>query len=209
MKILIFDTETTGLPIKYNASIYNTSNWPFIIQLSYCIFDTKQNKIILNSNNIVKVDNIPEDSIKIHGITQEICNSKGRAISDVLNQFNTDARNADLLVAHNISFDKKIIIVECIREDIMSIFCNKPLEYCTMKNAINLCKIERKFKDGTSYFKYPTLTELHNYLFGQDPSGQHDAQNDILICLRCYYKMIYNKDIKNIFNAKCFTPLNI
>ena len=34
MKILVFDTETNGLPEK-NASIYDLNKWPHIIQLSY------------------------------------------------------------------------------------------------------------------------------------------------------------------------------
>ena len=33
--ILVFDTETTGLPKGKNPSIYKTELWPHIIQLSY------------------------------------------------------------------------------------------------------------------------------------------------------------------------------
>ncbi len=40
MRILVFDTETTGLPIKRNGSIDDSSNWPFIIQISWVIYDT-------------------------------------------------------------------------------------------------------------------------------------------------------------------------
>jgi len=38
MKILIFDTETSGLPER-NASITEIHKWPHILQLSYILFD--------------------------------------------------------------------------------------------------------------------------------------------------------------------------
>ena len=38
MKILVFDTETSGLPER-SASIYEHSKWPYIIQLSYVLYD--------------------------------------------------------------------------------------------------------------------------------------------------------------------------
>ena len=40
MKVLIFDTETTGLPEGKNPSIYETQKWPHIIQLSYIVYDS-------------------------------------------------------------------------------------------------------------------------------------------------------------------------
>ena len=38
MKVLVFDTETTGLPKGKNPSIYKTELWPHIIQLSYIVY---------------------------------------------------------------------------------------------------------------------------------------------------------------------------
>ena len=32
MKVLVFDTETSGLPTEKNASIYKTNVWPHIVQ---------------------------------------------------------------------------------------------------------------------------------------------------------------------------------
>ena len=40
MRVLVFDTETTGLPTERNASIYHVDKWPYIIQLSYIIYCT-------------------------------------------------------------------------------------------------------------------------------------------------------------------------
>ena len=46
MKILIFDTETSGLPEERNASLLSTNKWPYILQLSYILYDTDSNKIL-------------------------------------------------------------------------------------------------------------------------------------------------------------------
>lgn len=201
---LIFDTETTGLPKNYKGSIYDSENWPYIVQLSYILFDCTQNKIIRNVNDIIKVKNIPASSTEIHQITQEISDTKGILIKEALNRFNKMAKQATRLIAHNIQFDKKLIIVESIRNKIASVFVNKPTLYCTMKTTIELCKIEKEWSDGTKYYKYPTLSELHYYLFSTMPKGTHNAQNDILICLRCYYYLEYKTDLLNHFQELNF-----
>ena len=197
MKVLIFDTETTGLPRDYKGSIYDSDNWPYIVQLSYILFDCTQNKIIRNVDDIIKVKNIPASSTEIHQITQEMSDTKGISIKEALNRFNKVAKQATRLIAHNIQFDKKLIIVESIRNKIASVFVNKPSLYCTMKTTVELCKIEKEWSDGTKYFKYPTLSELHHHLFAIFPKGTHNAQNDILICLRCYYYLEYKTDLLN------------
>ena len=80
MRILIFDTETSGLPQDRNASIISTTRWPYILQLSYILYDSSSNAIIEYNDNIVKIPdevNIDPNSIKIHKITRDICNLNG------------------------------------------------------------------------------------------------------------------------------------
>jgi DNA polymerase III epsilon subunit-like protein len=204
MRILVFDTETTGLPEK-NASILEVDKWPHIIQLSYLIYDTINNKIESFYDFIINIhDNIISDeSIKLHKITKEKSNNEGLCIRDVLNKFNSDIKNVDLLVAHNISFDKRIIMVECIRNNISQYFTRNKIkkpEYCTMKESIDICKIERISSIGNKYFKYPTLTELYVYLFNNSPKVVHNSLADILICLRCYLLISNKIDIINLNN---------
>ena len=38
---LIFDTETTGLPKKWNAPITDSDNWPRSVQLAWQLHDSK------------------------------------------------------------------------------------------------------------------------------------------------------------------------
>ena len=39
MKILVFDVETTGLPKKRRAALDDFDNWPYIVQLSWVVYD--------------------------------------------------------------------------------------------------------------------------------------------------------------------------
>jgi DNA polymerase-3 subunit epsilon len=211
MKVIVFDTETTGLPTERNPSIFDFEKWPYIVQLSYVVYDTNKKCILENFDNIIRLhDNIdiPEVTSKIHGITKEISNSVGVNIVSVLTKFNKDLQEADIVVGHNISFDKRLVMVECMRNKIEQSFNfrnNKKPEYCTMKNSIDICKIEKISANGEKYFKYPRLNELYYHLFEETPKGIHNSLIDVLICLRCYVKLAHNYDIineeeiKNIF----------
>ena len=211
MKVLVVDTETNGLPEKENnnsPSIYNLKKWPNILQLSFLLYDTSNNKLLILEDNLIKIEssiNISEESTKINGITKTQCMRKGKDIRDLLLSFNNILNKCDIIVGHNISFDKRILLVEFIRLGISSNFSNK-LTFCTMKNSADICKIKKiNIKTNEEYNKYPTLLELHNFLFDNSPSGLHNSLVDILITLRCYCKLknltdpFNNKNINNLF----------
>ena len=80
MKILIFDTETTGLPIGRNPSIYDTQKWPHILQLSYIVYDSETNDIITVEDDYIRIDDdvvIEPGSQKIHNISKELLIERG------------------------------------------------------------------------------------------------------------------------------------
>tara|TARA_B100000902_G_scaffold397056_1_gene459699 strand:+ start:402 stop:1061 length:660 start_codon:yes stop_codon:yes gene_type:complete len=202
MKILVFDTETTGLPTERNPSVMDTHKWPHIIQLSFIMYDTNELNIVSCKDHIIKLDpsvEISQESINIHGITRSQCMRKGIPLQDALHEFNEALQSADWVVGHNISFDKRMIMAESNRIKIRQYFTKGNgtgiKEYCTMKNAVDLCKIEVVGRNGDTYYKYPKLAELHQYLFGNFPNGTHDSMGDVLICLRCYGIMAQGHDI--------------
>ena len=198
MKVLIFDTETTGFPEGKNPSIYETQKWPHIIQLSYIVYDRETNDIVTLEDDYISIpDNvvIQPGSQTIHNISREMLTDRGIPIEQALEKFNKFSDMSDLLVGHNVSFDKRMIIVEGIRNKIR---IHKHDTYCTMKNSVELCKIQRFWPNGDTYFKYPTLSELHNELFQKIPKNTHNALIDILICMRCFVKIELRKDICRI-----------
>lgn len=214
MKVLIFDTETTGLPEDSYASFHDSAKWPHIIQLSYIMIDTETKEILEYSDRIVKLDTsviISPESIAVHQITREKSETQGIPIKEVLTEFVKTIQTADLIVGHNIIFDKRIITVELYRHDMKNCFYNRNgaiSEYCTMKRTTDLCAIPRvNKKTGETYNKFPTLTELHTKLFGSAPKGTHNAIADVMICLRCYvmlecnYDVSTDNDVKMIFRT--------
>ena len=205
MKILVFDTETTGLPEK-NASIYNHNQWPYIIQLSYILYDLSNNSTIIKDDYIKLYNSIEisPESYEKHKITKELLNTKGIHIKQALTEFNKYLKACDMVVAHNISFDKRMIFVESFRNKLDQYFTQyidntkitKP-EYCTMKNTAPFCNLIRLSSTNKTYIKSPTLTELYQKLFPENivPENLHNSLIDILITLRCYIKILYNKDV--------------
>lgn len=211
MHILIFDTETTGLP-EPDASIFQHHKWPFIIQLSYILYDTEKHTFDYYNYyiNIHDSITITPESYNIHKLTREFLNKNGVSITTALTQFNLDLNNADIVVGHNISFDKRIVLVECYRNKIQQKFTYtdenkmkiKKTEFCTMKNGKIFCNIVRINKLQKPYLKTPSLKELFNKSFPDEelPNNLHDAFIDILITFRCYYKLVTNNDILMINN---------
>lgn len=215
MKILIFDTETSGLPQERDASVLSTELWPHILQFAYILYDTSNNKIIDYNNFLINIKKdvfISPESISIHKITRKACNQNGIDIKIVLNKFNELLLNTDLIIGHNLQFDKNMIIVECIRNRITHNFNpqNIPIKsYCTMNNSKKMCNIRAINKNGESFIKYPKLLELYNHFFNDNPNNLHDAMADVIITLTCYYKMEYNKNIAEIssdikYLKKCY-----
>lgn len=208
MKVLIFDTETTGLPETKIISQDTLNKWPYIVQLSFILFDTSTNDIIETKDCIIKIPdeiNISSESTAIHNITNEMT-KKGETINDVLKEFFDKLRKVDLLVGHNIEFDINMIYIELLRiiyykENISSykfdlhLLKNFKNIYCTMQESIDLCNIQMTTKLGKEYKKYPKLSELHEKLFGITPKNLHNSFVDILITLRCFMKLKYDKDL--------------
>ena len=74
MKVLCFDTETTGLWKNSKALITDDDNWPYIVQLAWICLDMVSGKVVSSNSFIIKLANdqkIPAESTKIHGITNE------------------------------------------------------------------------------------------------------------------------------------------
>ena len=111
--ILFLDTETTGLPSRWNAP-YN--EWPRMVSLAYMLCE-EDGKIIDQMELIIKPDGytIPKEASDIHGITQVIAEQQGNDLQMALIKLLTLVEIADLIVFHNQSFDVGIITGEQMR----------------------------------------------------------------------------------------------
>lgn len=181
---LFFDTETTGLPVNWKAPVTDLNNWPRLVQLAYILCDKNGNKVSEGDSIIKPVGyTIPVIATQIHGISTEKANSLGEPIFTVLNKFNDLISQANYLVAHNMSFDEKIIGSEFIRNGMQNSIPSKN-KICTMESTTNFCAI-----DGQYGYKWPKLSELHYKLFGSNFEEAHNAAVDIKATAKCFWEL--------------------
>ena len=189
---LIFDTETTGLPKRWDAPISDTDNWPRCIQIAWQLHDEMGN-CMDHQDYLVQPEgfNIPYDAEKIHGISTELAQEQGEPLIEVLGRFNESLKKAKFIVGQNVGFDLNIMGAEFIREDIANKLQDLPiLDTCTEHTA-ELCKLP-----GGRYgkFKLPTLTELHEYLFNTPFEEAHNATADVEATTRCFFELIRRQE---------------
>ncbi|MEO5911487.1 MAG: DNA polymerase III subunit alpha [Pelobium sp.] len=185
---LIFDTETTGLPKRWDAPITDTDNWPRCIQIAWQLHDEIGN-LISHEDYLVKPEgfNIPYDAEKIHGISTELATQQGFPLSEVLEKFNNALAKAKFIVGQNLGFDINIMGSELHRAGVVSPLSEiSVLDTCTEVTASLL-----QLPGGRGgKFKLPNLTELHQYLFGVPFSEAHNATADVEATTRCFFALI-------------------
>lgn len=181
---LFFDTETTGLPRNWKAPVNDLNNWPRLVQIAWLHYDKDGNKISGN-NFIIKPDGftIPADVSRIHGISNDRALNEGVALQGVLNDFQNLISQSSYLVAHNMSFDEKIVGAEFLRNNMANSIATKN-KICTMEKSTNYCKL-----DGPYGYKWPKLSELHYKLFGTGFDEAHNAAVDINATAKCFWQM--------------------
>jgi DNA polymerase III subunit epsilon len=182
---LFFDTETTGLPKNYQAPLDDFSNWPRLVQLAWSLYDFRGNHWE-SHNYIIKPEGfiIPEESTKIHRISQEKAEKEGEDLKKVLEHFAQEVDRVTYLVAHNIDFDEKIMGSELLRAKMINNLgvANK---ICTMKRTADICRVP----NGRGGYKWPNLTELYEFLFKTKFSEAHDAFFDVKACADCFFEL--------------------
>ena len=235
VKILVFDTETSGLPpnmpgknweereekskkllsisdYKKSKSEWSKyiSSWPSIIQLSYILYDTEHPEDAKIFNKYIDVPDdvtITEESAAVHHITKEsiaAVDSINRAkIYDALDEFMDDVERSDIVVGHNVQFDRKMVIAELTRvskkhklHQIEKMMDDSNF-VCTMQRTQPVCNLKRELshvdkKTGEVKVFYkvkpPKLMESYKHYFGYEPNSEalHDALIDVVVCLRVY-----------------------
>ncbi len=189
---LIFDTETTGLPKRWDAPISDTDNWPRAIQIAWQLHDALGN-CIEHQDYLIKPEgfNIPYDAEKIHGISTELAEEQGVSLSEVLEKFNEALNKTTFIVGQNVGFDVNIMGAEFYRGDVANKLQELPvLDTCTEHTA-ELCQIPGG-RGGK--FKLPTLTELHEFLFNKPFAEAHNATADVEATTRCFFELIRREE---------------
>jgi len=208
---LIFDTETTGLfntkdkPTlgikKARDPLLYPEDYPRVFQLAYVRIDDQGN-ILEEFNSFIEPDGwvIPtgpgNEFWDSRGYTTSLCKEKGIPMKEALEKFINSMSLSDYIVAHNLSFDKPIILAE-ISNYQMGVPDNfkPPKDLCTMKSTIDYVQASHSQANIAKYpflefsNKFPKLEELHEKLFSHGFENAHDALVDVKATFKCLVRL--------------------
>jgi DNA polymerase-3 subunit alpha len=160
------------------------------VQLAWIILDENLEEIS-HASFIIQPDNwsIPDDVVKIHGITTTDAFLLGEPIRDVLASFENAVAECTHIVAHNIAFDTGVLNGEYELYDISNVTLGKQ-HVCTMELGRGIMKIP-----GTDGYRRPNLARLAKHYF---PESEfiiaHDALADAQKVVRIFIRMVNTGD---------------
>jgi DNA polymerase III epsilon subunit-like protein len=181
---LFFDTETNGKAKNFKAPVTDLDNWPRITQLGWQMYD-EDGTLVEEKSILIKPEGwtIPVEKFFIdNNMSTERCEEFGIPLEDALKQLIASLEKSQYLIAHNMEFDINVLGAEFLRKGMKSE--NKVNKFCTMKESTSICKLP-----GARGYKWPTLTELHTFLFNEGFAGAHDALDDVKACAKSFFEL--------------------
>ena len=182
--VLIFDTETTGLPEKKAKWDVDYMEFPHIVQLAWIHGGKEENHIIRPEGW-----EIPQETVEIHGITTEYALEHGEPFAAVVDMFIQDCHDAGLICGHNIYFDTSFVKANILRELGREYYEANDVESALHKGKrIDTMRATIKWVDArtpSGMKKWPKLEELYSRCFPGETYPAHDALEDVKAVARC------------------------
>ena len=182
MQIAIFDTETTGLLLSEPADI---KLQPYIIEFSGVVIN-EDFTLLRELETFIRppFKTLPEEITKITGIKSEQLENEPPflAVYPLLAYFFT---GIDILVAHNLPFDKGMLANELTRIE-------KLTQFPWPRH--NICTVEKTFHINGYRLN---LQRLHAEMTGSGFKDAHRAKNDVYALVRSFHGMV-EKGIVNL-----------
>lgn len=198
--LLAYDTETSGLPIWDKPS--EDPGQPHIIELAAKLVDEATRETLGSMNVLIRPDGfeISQEITDITGITQDMAMRYGVPMPQALEMFVAMWRNAEVRVAHNESFDMRMVRIELKRDEIFASQLEGVLDfadywkaapaYCTQGSSTKICNLPPTAKmvaAKRNHAKSPNLGEAYKFFTGQEMVGSHRAMADVDACLVVYF----------------------
>ena len=179
---LFLDTETSGVPSGFDFSPEKIGKWPYILQISWIIYDlngleVKRENHYINAGDI----RIAKKSQLIHGINKLFLKAEGKERREVIQSLLDDLEKYNpVIVGHFLQFDLRMLEAGLFRAG-LDADVNRYLRFCTMKFSTNVNYIKGK--------KYSRLAELYKSLFGIEPEFQHNSLYDAVATAQCFFEL--------------------
>lgn len=174
MIVVVFDTETTGLPFHDEAK---DSAQPRIIEVGALLYDTRREEVIDTLELLINPEQ-PLDPIitKITGLTDADLADKPvfRQVEPQLHDFFS---RAECVVAHNLPFDKMMMSLALGRCGLdINEWAWPRLEICTVQ------------EHAEEWGRRPKLLELFERYVGRPLDQKHRALDDVRALLEVFLK---------------------
>lgn len=179
MANLFVDVETTGLPGR-GTPVY-------IVQLAWAL-DDDSGTTRMAGNFMVQPSGwtIPDEAVRIHGITTEMAARYGAPERYVYGLFQAAVGLCDQVVGHNVSFDVGVLAENLIRLGMHDWASPRPA-YCTMHRAAPVMGLPLSTRTGRP--KMPRMAEAYTWATGLALDGAHDAWADMQAARAVYYRL--------------------
>ena len=161
---VIFDLETTGLRPEDGHEILEIGAEKLV-----------EREVVDRFHVFVKPERpIPEESTKIHGITEEMVATEGRDLREALPAF-LKFIEGSILVGHNVAFDLGFLFAACRKIGVPE----------PRNQSLDTCEISRKQLIIPSY----SLERVAQY-FGIINPQAHRAQADVEVTRKVFLKLL-------------------
>lgn len=192
-KVLVFDTETTGLLWQKNAPLETR---PYIVQFAGIVVEMDK---YWNNKELARIDQFIKPPMKIPYVTSEIhwiydCDVidkkplswYAKTISYFLNE-------PDFIVAHNLAFDRDVLKYEFerLRKEWLPFDFIPKNTICTMEESRDWCNIPSKHKFAKRP-KNPKLQELTKIALWTYFDWAHNAMVDVEWTLKAFIALVKN-----------------
>lgn len=216
-KVFIFDTETSGLPLKkpntkwgsrneyydyFNNDGYDCSR---IISIAWFYTNNFQQDT-LDMNCIQYYIVKPDENLKdinnshIHNITYDMAIEQGLDFENILSkELENYLLETDYIIAHNVMFDVHILLNQLHRNNKTNIIShiNTLLDnnqcICSGEIGKTICKLEftnSKYpKRFKTNYKMPKLAEFYKIILGKEIQNAHNAKGDVQSLLEILQKI--------------------
>jgi DNA polymerase III epsilon subunit-like protein len=192
MQYIAFDFETSGLPVGRRPVTPET-----IKQFDTCRAVSLSAARFSNHGRLIDTFDamiypgdfiISQDSVDIHGITQNMATQHGRPFPEVFVDFlKFIGPRSKNFVAHNAQFDVSVLRSEMIRHSIDLNLIEDFNFQCTLK----------MYKER--FLKPIKLGVLYNKIFGEEFENAHNSLADCIACGRVYpYLIGHQRSLKSI-----------
>jgi hypothetical protein len=193
--IIVIDTETTGLFSRNaNPEHYNMFDNARMVEIAWEVYNNTGELINRESYLIIPYGfTIPESSINIHGITNEMAHTNGVNIQFVFERLEILLKDIHTIVAHNFSFDNAIILAELYRLNDVSDGLNKfnNLIYDWQSKNHKCTMMMSMYIIDKNHAKWHKLNALYKICFNCEPDGTlHRAAADVAICAKIYFYLL-------------------